>query len=623
MERFRSFIKSAFSYPRLLRTTHPVTAAGIIATTLMFAVYTFIEISMDYKTTQRWETPLDVFMHISLAVLFFSVFALCIESIRPGWSKPVGYAVYAFFALLSLFMSFIVSDCIEDMGKAHVNGGNILLTIRDRLGMSTIALYIGGLMVLAILLAVYFSYSHDVHQRFNDHVMNAYSKVFFTSIIYGVIQLGVVFLTLIVTLLLYDDAFEYLAPILIIINGLFFAPAVICALTRQNEKANMFMQVLVRYVMLTIVLLAFGIIYIYILKLIITRSVPSNSVYAILTALFIISMFVCYMCTVFEESGFLQKFAVNAPLIFAPFVLMQCYTVFVRIGQYGLTPKRYFGIAFILFEIVYIVYYTYIHKREGEIAGRNLLLIIYAFIIVTIFLPGVSGRSLSTSLAKHTLRSYMEKSSASLPISDKEYIRANAAYGFLRDNDFGKGRIEKYFGALDEASVETLRERARIASKGITDDQREESGEIKKDLTEQGSFYMDLVELSKGEMIDISDFDRFGYVTILTPRNRSTEEVIDTTSLKVFAVDKEYEIIDETSPLMTVDLSEYCDKFNKLSRNERDDIITYDEFFDRVSQMSIIDVNENARLYITNADIYQNAEGKTVSVDIRGYLFLK
>ena len=623
MERFRSFIKSAFSYPRLLRTTHPVTAVSIIVTTIMFSVYTFIEISRDYSSRNTWKDPLDIFLHISLAVLFFSVFALCLESIRPGWSKPVRYAVYGFFALLSLLMSFITSDYIEDMEKGHVKGKNLLLTLRDSLGMATIGLYIAGLIALALLLAIYFSYSHDIHQRFNDHVMNAHAKIFFTSIIYGVIQLGVIFLTVIVMLLLYDDAFKYLPPVLILINGLFFVPAVVCALTRQNENANMFMQVLVRYVMLTIVLLAFGIIYIYILKLVITRSVPSNSVYAILTALFIVSMFICYMCTVFEESGFLQKFAVNAPLIFAPFVLMQCYTVFVRINQYGLTPKRYFGIAFILFEIVYIIYYTFIHKHERMIAGRNLLLIICAFIIITIFLPGISGRSLSTSLARHTLRSYMDSSSASLPISDREYIRANAAYGFLKDNDFGKDRIEKYFTALDPASVEELRERARAASRAVSSDLNERAETAEKDRTEHGSFYMDLVELSKGEPIDISGFNSFGYVTILQPRNRSTENVIDTTALKVFAVDEHYEIYDETSPMETVDLSEYCDKFSSICADADDDLITYDEQQEKISQMSIIDVNENARLYITSADIYRNAEGKTVSVDIRGYMFCK
>ncbi len=619
MERFRSFIKSAFSYPRLLRTTHPVTAVGVIATTFMFAIYSFINATRDYNSTKSWETPLDIFMHLSLAVLFFAVFALCLESIRPSWSKAVKYAVFAAFAILSLLMSFITADFID---KGHARYKGFLVNLRENLGTANVALYIGGLLALAVLLGVYFSYSHDIHQHFNDHVMNAYSKIFFTSIIYGVIQLGVLFLTLIVTLLLYDDAFEYLPPVLIIINGLFFMPAVICALTKQNERANMFMQVLVRYVMLTIVLLAFAIIYIYILKLIITRSVPSNSVYAILTALFIVSMIVTYMCTVFEDKGFLQKFAYNAPLIFAPFVLMQCYTVFVRIGQYGLTPMRYFGVVFILFEIVYIVYYTICHRREHEIAGRNLLLIICAFIIVAIFLPGISGRSLSNSLARHTLRSYLQKSGSGEVISEKEYMRANAAYGFLYDSDFGKGRVEKYFASLDEDTIRNLKEKAREASKIVSADEKARAGQNADDVEKHSWFSSDIVDLVNDAQIDISGFDRMTLVEIRTPEGsgKKADGTVDTSDLYVYVNDEEYRENGSVKPLMSVDLSDYCRRFNEAASDNDVDLIDYDQYNDRIRSMSIIDINETARLYITNADIARNSAGETVNVEITGYL---
>ena len=620
MERFRSFIKGAFSYPRLLLTTHPITAVSVISASVLYAIYSFIEISLHYNTRDRYEIPLDIFCHICLAILFFAVFALCLESIRPGWSITVKACVFGFFALLSVLMSFIVSDYIE---KGHARYKNLLLALRDSLGFGTVALYIGGLMVLSLLLALYFSYSHDIHQRFNDHVMNAHAKMFFTSIIYGVIQLGVLFLTLIVTLLLYDDAFEYIIPVLILINGLFFAPAIICAAIRENEKANMFMQVLVRYVMLTIVLLAYGIIYIYILKLIITKSVPSNSVYAILTALFIVSMIITYMCTVFECKGFLQKFAFNAPLIFAPFILMQCYTVFVRIGQYGLTPKRYFGIAFILFETVYIVYYTISLKREKEVAGRNLLLIMCFFIVIAIFMPGISGRSLSTTLAKKTLRSYLEKTYAGASVTDEDCVRANAAYGFLNDKDFGEARIEKYFASLDEDTIETLKEKARIASKNLSETARKENIEAEMHYPKDGYYSSEFVTLFDNDRIDISDYKTLMFVEISAPEKYDGKDPqpISTSALDVRPYDRDYEIKASAPTVMTVDLSGYCNKFNSYMSDRDDGILYYDECDKKIAAMSIININENARLYITHADISRNLSNETVRVDIQGYLF--
>ena len=606
----------------MLRTTHPVTAVSVTATTLMFALYTLIDFTVDHNRTKGFETALEIFVHLSLAVLFFAFFALCLESIRPKWSTIVKTVIFAVFGILSITMSFIVSDYIE-RSRGRLAGA--LLKCRNSLGFATVGLYIVGLIALSFILALYFSYSHDVHERFNDHMMNAGSGIFFNSIIYGVIQLGVLFLTIIITLLLYDDAFEYLPAVLILINGLFFVPSVICALTRQNDKANMFMQVLVRYVMLTIVALAYLIIYIYILKLVITRSVPSNSVYAILTALFVVSMLIAYLSTVYEEKGILQKFAYNAPVIFAPFVLMQCYTIIVRIGQYGLTPMRYFGIAFILFEIVYIAYYTVIKHREHEIAGRNVLLIMCAFIVVTIFLPGISARSLSTSLAKHALQDYLEKSSAGSPISDREYVRANAAYGFLRENDFGEGRLEKYFGGIDADTLHGLKEGAIKASKALSSGDR--SGSLEDDIPiKTGWFNAEPVEMSKSGIIDISGFDQMMYVNVGDVKSGYAKEdakPVDTSKLSVYAYNEKNEINESTESLATADLSDYCRKFNELTADCDDHIITYDDRQKQLVAMSVIDINENARLYITNADISRNAAGETVGVAVYGYLFVR
>ncbi len=612
MERFKTFVKGAFSYPRQLLSTHPATIVSIIAASILFSIYSFIEI--DYTRSKNIEKPLDILLHICIAIVFFAVFSLCLESIRPRWSKIIKAVILAVFGLISLFMSFILSDYIK--GSRSVLSGKMMM-IRERAGIYTIFLHIAGLLALALLLALYFSYSHDVHQRFNDHIMNANAKMFFTAIIYGVIQMGVLFLTIIVSVLLYDNAFEYMFPILILINGLFYVPAVICAYIRQNEKANMFMQVLVRYVMLINILIAYAIIYIYILKLIITADVPSNSVFAILTALFVVSMYITYMCTTFENKGFLQKFAYNAPLIFAPFILMQCYTVFVRIGQYGLTPMRYFGIAFIVFEITYIVYYTICLKKEKEIMGRNILLVMGVFVIIAIFMPGVSARSLSTTLARRALSSYIEKSNAGVQMSDREYVRANAAYGFLRGDDFGTGRLQQYFPGFDEDAIAGLKEKAIASSKVLN---KEERASSKDSGYPMSSWYSaDLFsDYSKDGVIDVSDYKKMIYVYV-TDTDNVTDSAVDTTKLSI-NVDESGESDKE---MMSVDLSKFINEYNRLSEDKETGVIDYDEFRNRVHQMGVIEVNENARLYITDADITRNAKLETVHVDIHGYLLVK
>ena len=616
MERLRIFLKKAFSYPELLFKTHPVTAGSIIATTILFAVYTFINSLRNWKSS----TAMDIFLSICLTILYFSVFALFVESIRPARSKIIRPILFALFGVLSFFMGFIFLDTAS---RSHLWFYNMIEEMRTSIGTTSILIYISALVSLSSLLAMYFSYGHDVHQNFNRHVFNFNSKVFLSSIIYGVIQLGVVFLTLIVMLLLYDDAFDYLPTILVLINGLFYVPAVLYCMTHENEDANTFMQVIVRYISLVISLIAFVIIYIYMIKLVVTASVPSNSVFAILSSLFVVSMFISYMCTTFEEKGPLQKFAYNCPLIFAPFILMQCYTMFVRIGQYGLTPMRYFGLAFILFEIVYILYYATVRIRDKEVAGSPILLILCAFILISVFVPGINARSLSTSIAKHNLRSYLKKVQTGESISDKEIIHANASYGFLSDDDFGKGKIERYFSGIDEDTVSALSTKAREAAAKYKDDERK--GDDYYESDSYGWYHESVMEITGSDSVDISGYNKMIFVHITDSNNgdRSSKDPVDTTRFNVSVRENNNDNERPASECPTIDLTSYCSDFNAFGADFNEGVITRDEFNRRCRRISVIDVNENVRLYITDADIGRDSSGRTIYADLEGCMLIK
>ncbi|MCR5673563.1 MAG: DUF4153 domain-containing protein [Lachnospiraceae bacterium] len=617
MERLKSFLKSAFSYPRLLYKTHPVTAISIIAATALFAIFTFINSVNDWNVS----FGMEIFLSVCLTVMFFSLFALGIESIRPEKSMKIKSVLFAIFAVLSFFMGFIIRD---DSTNSHRWFFNMMRELKKHIGETSVFIYIVGLVALSILLAMYFSYGRSVKQDFNRHVMNINSKIFLSLIIYGVIQLGVIFLTLIVVLLLYDDGFEYLPTILVLINGLFYIPAVLYSLTHENEDANMFMQVIVRYISLVISLIAFVIIYIYMIKLVVTASVPSNSVFAILTALFVISMFISYMCTTFDDRGPLQKFAYYCPVIFAPFVLMQCYTMFVRIGQYGLTPMRYFGLAFILFEIVYIAYYMYTLKWEKEVAGSNILLIICAFIIICIFVPGINAKSLSVSVAKHKLSSYIKKVEAGTEVSDKELIHASASYSFLADDDFGQGKIEKYFPGLDEETFRALRNKAKIASEKLKEQNRDENTPD-YEPNKYGWYHETIMEITGSDSLDVSGYGKMISVRIQDDVNGdgTDSEPVDTTKLNVYVMKNNSDDRITVSECPTVDLTDYCSDFIDLCVDYDDDIITRDTFNSRCRNISVVDVNENVRIYITDADINRNSSNLPVSVELEGCMFIK
>lgn len=620
MEKFCSFCKKAFSYPALLHKTYPVTAVSVIAATILFAIHSFITAINDFAEKGFY---MELFYCLCVAFVYFSVFALCIESIRPRWSIKVGVITYSLFGVLSVFMGLILSDISERSHKAFFN---FLGDVKYRAGSTTIILYIAGLMAVAILLAVYFSYSHDVKMPFNTHVFTVYSRIFFASIIYGIIQMGVIFLVLIVQVLLYDDAFNYLITFLILINGLFYVPAVLYAMTHDNgpgnEHANRFMEIIVRYVSLVITLIGFAIIYIYMIKLIVTASVPSNSVFEILAALFVFSMGIAYMSTAFEEKGILQKFAYNCPMIFVPFIIMQCYTAFVRISQYGLTPKRYFGIAFILFEIVYIVYYVYVRKTEKEIAGRNILLIMCAFLIICIFLPGVSARGLSNIIAKYRLSSYLKKTSENVVIPDREYVRINAAYGFLKDEDFGGDRLIRYFPDLTEDTVAEMKAKTRDAAGKISKNEKTSDTSVPNIYGYFNTPLSELKESGSGKFIDISSYNFMTDVRITDNETVREDTRIDTTKLMIYERDYSFDKPLTIDGKDTVDLSDFCKKFAHLVAENEDGILTESEYNDRCRKLCVIDVNENVRILLTDANITIDKDQNPVDVSLEGIVLM-
>lgn len=105
-DRFGAFVKSAFSYPRKLWGMRPVTAVSIVISTMLFAILDFIDA--------------DILFHIALAVLYFAIFVLCLESIRIQKSIFLKNILFVFFGILSGVMSFFNYDDLGVFRKHRI-----------------------------------------------------------------------------------------------------------------------------------------------------------------------------------------------------------------------------------------------------------------------------------------------------------------------------------------------------------------------------------------------------------------------------------------------------------------------------------------------------------------------
>lgn len=72
--------------------------------------------------------------------------------------------------------------------------------------------------------------------------------------------------------------------------------------------------------------------------------------------------------------------------MFIPCILLQSWSVLLRINEYGVTPSRYFGVALVIFELIYMA--LYLVQRLFKKEAIALILWVGAFaVIATLVLP--------------------------------------------------------------------------------------------------------------------------------------------------------------------------------------------------------------------------------------------
>ena len=172
------------------------------------------------------------------------------------------------------------------------------------------------------------------------------------------------------------------------------------------------------------------------LKIVILWKIPSNQVYRILSVLFIFSVPIWTMVNYYnKEKDIFQKINNILPYAFIPFIILQIYSITIRIISSGFTPFRYIGVLLILLEIIYFIIYI----RKTKLS--NILLIINAFIIISLLLPGINMFDVSNNSQLNRIKKYVNKDN----LSQKERNIIYSSYDYLSETKEGKKLIDNSF----------------------------------------------------------------------------------------------------------------------------------------------------------------------------------
>ena len=221
----------------------------------------------------------------------------------------------------------------------------------------------------------------------------------------------------------YDVTEKIMLVLITCIYGLYAIPRMIGLLKVEKKTDNKFFEGLFKYALGGIILVITAIIYAYILKIIFTLDVPSNVIYRITAVLFFFAAVTWTVVNSYEAKDFYGKVFKYLPYLFLPFIILQIYSLGARIAENGLTPVRYLGVMYIIFECIYLGLYKF--KKEKL---SNILLVF----------------GVITCIAQNDL-------------TDKQKAKVQGAYYYIEHNlDDGYSKIDELFTYEEQEIIENF-----------------------------------------------------------------------------------------------------------------------------------------------------------------------
>lgn len=286
---------------------------------------------------------------------------------------------------------------------------------------------------------------------FKEYILKVFANVFNSIITYLVLNLGLTLITVIFVELLLDSWGYILPRIQILLLGLFYIPALINSIWDVKEKeVNTFFKGLVKFVLLPLVSIAMLIIYMYIIKILVLRQLPSNVIFRILAGIFVVAFPVWNMAENFKDNNkFIEKLTKLLPYFYMPFILLEIYSLYARILEFGITPVRYFGIVFIIIQVIALILTV---VKKGEKLSHTFIYM--AVLVLIAFVLPLNYDKVSILSQSGILKSEFPETLKYEELSSESKTRVSGAYQYLVRNN-----AEKYIPEYIEQYEEEIYDR--------------------------------------------------------------------------------------------------------------------------------------------------------------------
>ena len=414
----------------------------LTSTAVVILLITLSEMGTQFTPVER-----DKFIRFTMTVALGIPLSACIKFIyeriedRKKLSSIIGYLLGIAFLILYYFLFL----------KA--------------LNWVSIARYIG--LSLVLYLAFFFIPWFKKKAGYEYYIIDILFNFIITAIYSFVLFFGIVIILFtIVQLFNVDIPDKFVYYSFLIIAGI-FAPSLFLAKIPQRKGDSYKMEypkswkVLVFYLVIPLITVYSIILYVYFMKIIITRNWPQGLVSHLVLWYSVVSVAVIFLISpILADNKLAYRFKFLFPKFILPILAMMFISMGIRINAYGITESRYFALVLGLWVLGVMVYFS-LKKRL-----TNIVIPISLSIVILLSIIGpVSSFSVSKFSQNNRLKNILEQNSMltgegiskkeDIPREDKEEISAILMYfenrHSLKDvkyipEDFQMENMEEVFG---------------------------------------------------------------------------------------------------------------------------------------------------------------------------------
>ncbi|MBP5282481.1 MAG: DUF4153 domain-containing protein, partial [Lachnospiraceae bacterium] len=293
----------------------------------------------------------DLEQNFERVIFFFlltAMQAIAYEEIVPQ-KKPIRITGYIVSVLLSILNVYVLSyDRETFLGIDN----NIVCEIFAK----TLLVY--GVIMIGLSIHHMF---RRTEEDFEIYATKAFLEFLKATVVYGLFALGLALVIWVFNELIYQT--DYLLEMVeLFLAGGIYVPMCLKAISSKHDEPGKFSRFCILYVLQPLQLAAFAIIYMYIIKIFVTREDPANKIFLILACLFAIGMPIWTLVHgLKQEKGILPKISIFLPYAFIPFLALQIWSIAIRIRAYGMTIDRYTCVVLVICEILYLALYAIQH----------------------------------------------------------------------------------------------------------------------------------------------------------------------------------------------------------------------------------------------------------------------